>query len=188
MHFHPTKYNTFQPALCSVSVVNKVNVNSHLCGWYFLSSVGYVTQINSALISKTALTIANKTKYLLNRMGRDQMPTIVQTTFSNIYPCVKSVVFWLNFHINLFPRTQYTSIQHRFRLQFAAQEKTSHHHILSQRSCLSGYTGLTPSVRPPVCPSVRHVCRARVTQIQRKRWRWGAYHFQVNRSRPHGSF
>ena len=51
----------------------------------------------------------------LTHWGRDKMDAISQTTFSRAFSSMKIVVFWLNFHWNLFSRVQLTLFQHWFR-------------------------------------------------------------------------
>ena len=47
--------------------------------------------------------------------GRDKMPAIFQTTFSNTFSWMKMYEFWLKFHWSLFLRVKLTIIQHWFR-------------------------------------------------------------------------
>ena len=51
----------------------------------------------------------------LTHWGRDKMNAISQTTLSRAFSSMKIVVFWLNFHWNMFARVQLTIIQHWFR-------------------------------------------------------------------------
>ena len=51
----------------------------------------------------------------LTHWGRDKMDAISQTTFSYAISSMKIVVFWLNFHWNMFARVQLTIMQHWFR-------------------------------------------------------------------------
>ena len=46
----------------------------------------------------------------LTHWGRDKMDAISQTTFSHTISSMKTVVFWLNFHWNMFARVQLTII------------------------------------------------------------------------------
>ena len=63
----------------------------------------------------------------LTHWGRDKMDAISQTTFSRAFSSMKIVVFWLNFHWNMFPRVQLTIIQHWFRYWLGAVQATSHY-------------------------------------------------------------
>ena len=45
----------------------------------------------------------------------DKMVTMLQTTYSNQYTCMKMIVFWFNFYLNLLQRVQLTIGQHWFR-------------------------------------------------------------------------
>ena len=53
--------------------------------------------------------------FILTHWGRDKMDAISQTTFSRAFSSMKIVVFWLNFHWNMFARVQLTIIQHWIR-------------------------------------------------------------------------
>ena len=63
----------------------------------------------------------------LTQWARDKMDAISQTTFSPAFSSMKIVVFWLNFHWNMFARVQLTIIQHWFRWWLGADQATSHH-------------------------------------------------------------
>ena len=52
---------------------------------------------------------------VLTHWGRDKMDAITQMTFSLAFSSMKMVVFWSNFHWNMFARVQLTIIQHWFR-------------------------------------------------------------------------
>ena len=52
---------------------------------------------------------------VLTHWGRDKMDAISQTTFSRAFSSMKIVVFWLDFHLNMFERVQFTIIQNWFR-------------------------------------------------------------------------
>ena len=52
---------------------------------------------------------------LLPHWGRDKMATIFQTTLSSSFSCMKIVLFWFQFHWNLFLRVQLTIIRQWFR-------------------------------------------------------------------------
>ena len=54
-------------------------------------------------------------KISLTHWGRDEMDAISQTPFSRAFSSKKIVVFWLNFHWNMFARVQLTIFQHWFR-------------------------------------------------------------------------
>ena len=58
----------------------------------------------------------------ISHWGRDKM-----TTFSRAFSSMKIVVFWLNFHWNMFARIQLTIIQHWFRWWLGADQATSHY-------------------------------------------------------------
>ena len=45
----------------------------------------------------------------LTHWGRDKICTILQTTFSSAFSSIKIFIFWLKFHLNMFPRAQSTS-------------------------------------------------------------------------------
>ena len=66
-------------------------------------------------------------KPMLTHWGRDKMDAISQTTFSHAFSSMKIVVFWLNFHWNMFPRIQLTIIQHWFRKWLGADQAASHY-------------------------------------------------------------
>ena len=53
--------------------------------------------------------------FALTHWGRDKMDAISQTTFSCAFSSMKTAVFWLNFHWNMFARVQLTIIQHWLR-------------------------------------------------------------------------
>ena len=64
---------------------------------------------------------------LLTHWGRDKMDAISQTTFLRVFSSMKIVIFWLNFHWNMFARVQLTIIQHWFRLWLGADQAISHY-------------------------------------------------------------
>ena len=51
----------------------------------------------------------------LTHLPMDKMATILLTIFSSAFSCMKSFVFWLKFHTNLFPRIQLIITRHCFR-------------------------------------------------------------------------
>ena len=59
--------------------------------------------------------------------GRDKMDAVSQSKFSRAFSSMKIVVFWLNFHWNMFPRIKLTIIQHWFRYWLGADQATSHY-------------------------------------------------------------
>ena len=70
---------------------------------------------------------AEENHWKLTHWGRDKMDAISQTAFSRPFSSMKIVVFWLNFHWNMFARIQWTIIQHWFRLWLGADQATSHY-------------------------------------------------------------
>ena len=59
-------------------------------------------------------TMAAHDRWYLTHLPWDKMATISQTTFSNAFSWMKSFVFQVNFHWNLFLRVQLTISQHWF--------------------------------------------------------------------------
>ena len=55
------------------------------------------------------------------------MAAVSQTLISNALIWMKTVVFWLKFHWNLFPRVQLTINRHCFRYWLGAGQATSHY-------------------------------------------------------------
>ena len=51
----------------------------------------------------------------ITHWGRDKMATISQTTFTNAFSCIKSIVLRFKFHRNVFPVVQLAISQHWFR-------------------------------------------------------------------------
>ena len=52
---------------------------------------------------------------LLTHLGRDEMDTISQTTFSNVFSSTKMFEFRLRFHWSLFLKVKLTILQHWFK-------------------------------------------------------------------------
>ena len=69
----------------------------------------------------------NWTPEWLTHWGRDEMNTISQTTFSNIFSSMKMFELRSKFHWSLFPRAQITIFQHWFRQWLGAVQATSHY-------------------------------------------------------------
>ena len=70
---------------------------------------------------------ANSNWKILTHWGRDKMPAIIQTTFSNAFFWMKMYEFRLTFHWSLFLRVQLTIFHHRFRYWLCAGQATSHY-------------------------------------------------------------
>ena len=58
----------------------------------------------------SANTYISRNGRWLTHWGRDKMDAISQTTYSRAFPSMKVVVFWLNFHWNMFERVVPTHI------------------------------------------------------------------------------
>ena len=61
-----------------------------------------VAQVSNILLSNVCLRL--KDRSCLTHCGREKMDAISQTTFSLAVSSMKIVVFWLNFHWNMFAR------------------------------------------------------------------------------------
>ena len=75
------------------------------CKWLTVGSAGACFMVVLIPVKRVILT----------HRGRDKMDAISQTTFSSAFSSMKMVVFWLNFHWNMFTRVQLIIIQHWFR-------------------------------------------------------------------------
>ena len=64
---------------------------------------------------------------MLTHWGWDKMDAISQTTFSRAFSSMKIVVFWLNFHWNMFARVQLTIIHHWFKYWLGVYQAISHY-------------------------------------------------------------
>ena len=80
----------------------------------WLLAVGTYANIEVTVVSVTTWE-AHSSPRSLTHWGRDKMDVISQTTFSRAISSMKIVVFWLNFHWNMFARVQLTIMQHWFR-------------------------------------------------------------------------
>ena len=66
-------------------------------------------------VTVTQFTEASLDLIELTHWGRDEIDTILQTTFSNAFSWMKMFEFRLKFHWNLFPSVQLTITHHWFR-------------------------------------------------------------------------
>ena len=64
----------------------------------------------------------------LTHWGQYKMANILQTTFSNAFCWLKSLVFWWKFHWSLFLRVQLTISQHWCR-QWVGTKKATNHYL-----------------------------------------------------------
>ena len=63
----------------------------------------------------------------LTHWGRDKMPAISQTAFSNAFSWMKMYEFRIKFHWSLFPRVQLMIFQHWSRWWLSAHQATSYY-------------------------------------------------------------
>ena len=74
----------------------------------------YIT-IAAAPVGQPWKTGVNVSQASINSSPLDKMAVIPQTSFSNVFSCVKKFDFWLKFHCSLFLRVPLTITQHWFR-------------------------------------------------------------------------
>ena len=91
--------------------------------WYLLLSVQNVWYIIVSLIANTWWYVSNtfENNLSLTHWGRDKIDDPLQMAFSNAFPWMKFVVFWLKFHWNYFPWVQLTTFQYELRAIFLLQ-------------------------------------------------------------------
>ena len=87
--------------------IQETAFNVALVYWSMVAKGCYTSQMCSCMNDPMVCFFQ---QYILTHLGWNKMATILQTTFSNAFSCMKWYEFQLRFHWSLFPRVQLNNI------------------------------------------------------------------------------